>query len=286
MVRVLITGATGLLGGYLEAEVKRRGQVAIAYGGPRRETNGIDLGDQAAVLTLFERERPHVVIHSAAMAAMSDCIADPEAAKRINVDGTRNIASACTKHGVRLVHVSSDLIFDGESAPYKEEAEPTPLSIYGRTKAEAERAALTDPTAAVVRVALLFGPTLTERASFFDLTARRFEKGESMTLFEDEWRTPISLRAAAEGLLSIAEGAYRGTLNLGGPERMSRFEMGMRLARVLKIEPKVQAVSRTSLGGEPRPKDVSLDSTKFHRLFGSIATRSFEEECARMPFKT
>jgi dTDP-4-dehydrorhamnose reductase len=176
MVRVLITGATGLLGGYLVKEVERRGQVALAYGGPSRE-RGIDLTDRAAVLTLFEREKPHVVVHSAALAAIGDCAADPPRAERTNVDATQNIATACTKHGVRLVHVSSDLVFDGERPPYKEDATPTPLSLYGRTKAASEIAALSEPSAAVVRVALLFGPTVTARRGFFDQQKSTLEKG-------------------------------------------------------------------------------------------------------------
>ncbi len=282
MVRVLITGATGLLGGYLVEEVEHRGQIPIAYGGPSRE-KGVDLGDAAAVTAVFEREKPHVVIHSAALAAIGDCVADPARAQRTNVDATKNIANACTKHGVRLVHVSSDLVFDGEHAPYAEDAPTSPLSLYGRTKAESEKAALTEPSAAVVRVALLFGPTVTARKGFFDQQTATLKRGEPLRLFDDEWRTPISLRAAAEGLVSIAEGAYRGILHLGGPERMSRVEMGVRLARFLEVaEPKIESVSRLSLPGEPRARDVSLDSTKFHRLCGSIATGTFEEECARM----
>lgn len=281
-----MTGATGLLGGHVVAAAMRRSEHVIAAGGPGRGEAGIDIGDRAAVEALFARVRPGVVIHAAALAAVADCARDPGLARRINVEGTTSVARAAAAVGARLVFVSTDLVFDGEHAPYAEDAVTEPTSVYGRTKREAELEALAAPNVVVVRISLLFGPTLGGRRSFFDqqLESLRNATSGTMSLFTDEWRSPLSLRAAAEGLLTIARADVTGTLHFGGPERMSRFEMGTRLARVIGASDRmVVGASRTSVAtAEPRPRDVALDSSMLRRVLPEITTGSFEEECRRM----
>ncbi len=256
----------------------------IALGGPRREQSGLDLCDGSAVEALLTSARPDVVIHAAAMSAMADCVRDPALARRINVEGTAAVARAARNVGARLVHVSTDLVFDGEHAPYAEDAATLPTSVYGQTKRDAELEALDAPNAVVVRVSVLFGPTLTARKGFFDVQVEALRNATAVSLFADEWRTPLSLRAAAEGLLAIGASDVTGTLHFGGPERMSRYEMGTRLARVIGASgTNLVGASRTSVAtAEPRPRDVSLDSSKQRRLLPGITVGSFEDECRRM----
>lgn len=285
---VLVTGATGLLGGHLVAELARRGVTTVACGGPGRGALGIDLAVcDDTVASFVSAARPRVVIHAAAVTLISDCARDPERAEAVNVAGTVRVADACRDAGARLVHVSTDLVFDGEHAPYDEKAAPAPLSVYGRSKLAAEHeAARRVPNLLVVRTTLLFGPTLTTRRGFFDQQLEALKTGSPrMRLFEDEWRTPLSLRAAAEALVAMArEDDLRGTIHLGGPERVSRYEMGERLARHVGVDPAsvFERASRLGIGGEPRPRDVSLDSSAFHRVFPHLAVDDFESECTRM----
>jgi dTDP-4-dehydrorhamnose reductase len=283
--RVLVTGATGLLGGHLVPALAAGGWEVFPFGGPTREGGrGIDLGDRVAVEAMLARVVPAVVIHTAALAAAADCVADPARARRVNVEATANLAGGLRAIGGRLVHLSTDLVFDGERAPYLEDAPPAPVSIYGATKAEAETRALLAGDAVVVRTSLLFGRTRTERRGFFDAQMEAIEAGRPIMLFEDEWRTPLSLAAAAEALVAIADSDVQGTIHLGGPERMTRWEMGDRLARHLGRSSATIArgVRAAVTGGEPRPRDVSLDSTAFRDRFPKLATASFEEECVRM----
>jgi len=283
MFRVVVTGSTGLLGGWLVAELERSGAEVIARGGPSRGERGLDLTDAAAVQDLVTDARPDVVIHTAALSAIGDCAQDPARARQVNVDATSNVALACERTGARLIHTSTDLVFDGEDAPYREDASPAPVSIYGRTKHEAESVALSTPRSVVVRLSLLFGPTRTERRGFFDQQLDALRARSPIRLFEDEWRTPLSLRAAAEGLVAIARSDLQGLVHLGGPERWSRHEMGVLLAQALGIEqPMIERTSRSSAPGEPRPRDVALDSSAFHRAFPRLATDSFVAECTRM----
>jgi dTDP-4-dehydrorhamnose reductase len=272
-VRVWLTGASGLLGGWARA--------AFAAAGADLCTDRVELTDEAAVARAFAALSPDVVAHCAAMAAIADCAQDPARAHRVNVDATRTLARHCDATGARLVLVSTDLVFDGEAAPYAADAPTAPTTAYGTTKALAEAAALTCRRAVVVRVSLLFGPSRTARAGFFDQQLAALRAGRQITLFADEWRTPLSLRRAAEALVLLAASPDTGIVHLGGPERMSRLEMGERLAALLDVRAqRLIAASRTGVQGEPRPRDVSLVSS---RVFAPLGPpRSFEEECQAM----
>lgn len=295
---ILVTGATGLLGGFLCAALRARGAPFAACSGPSRgrptgaDLHAVDITEPASVAEVFGDVRPDAVIHAAVFNA-ADCARDPARAALVNVTGSANIAKACAEIGARLVHVSTDQVFDGEAAPYDEHAARSPTSVYGRTKADAEDAVLSSSQDAVVaRMPLLFGPTQNARLGFFDHQLASLREKKTMRLFDDEWRTPLSLGVAAEWLVTLATTPAPSlrdarVLHLGGPERMSRYEMGARLARVLgiseaEIDALLERASRTTVPGEPRPRDLSLDTTLFHRLHPGRSSPRFEDEVTRM----
>jgi len=279
MRRVLVTGASGQLGAYLLRELRREDCDVTAWNG----TRGVDLGDEAAVSAAFRAARPDVVLHAAAMARIADCHRDPPRARRVNTDGTAALARLAAESGARLVFVSTDLVFDGEKPPYREGDAVGPLSVYGRTKADAEAAVLAAPRAVVVRVSLLFGPSLNGRPSFFDEQVAGLRSGKPVTLFADEWRTPLDLATAARALLAAARSDCTGLLHLGGPERLSRLEMGRRLAAHLGADAAaIRAGRRDEVPApESRPRDTSLDSSRWRTLFPEFV-RPFEEALREM----
>jgi dTDP-4-dehydrorhamnose reductase len=274
-MRVLITGASGYLGSYLLRHLRTTGTPVAAWSGARHgdlfgvPLRPVDLADPDAVADAFAEARPDVVLHTAALAKIGDCHRDPARAERVNTRGTAVLGERAAKAGARLVLVSTDLVFDGERGPYREEDEPAPLSVYGRTKAAAEAAVLGLPRTAVVRVSLLFGPSLTDRPSFFDDQVAALRGGRSVSLFADEWRTPLPLHTAAQALFAIALSDRTGLLHLGGPERLSRFEMGRRLAEFLGVSPSSVVAGRREqvAAPEPRPRDTSLDSSRWRQHF-------------------
>ena len=287
--RVLVTGATGQLGAYLVRELVAGQRAVVAWGHSTPAiVSGVsalptDLTAPSELATAFREARPDVVIHSAAMAAVSECARAPTQAEAVNTRATGVLTELCDAAGARLVFVSTDLVFDGERARYREADPPAPLSVYGHTKATAERVVLGSPGHAVVRVSLLFGPSINGRPSFFDGQVAALRAGQSTRLFHDEWRTPLGLATAARALIEIAESDVTGLLHVGGPERMSRVEMGERLARLLGVAATgIQAVSRLSAGGEPRPRDTSLDSSRWRGLFPAAEWPGFEEALAEM----
>ena len=287
--RVLVTGVTGQLGAYLVRELVARKADVVAWAHARpAEVFGItarpvELADRDDLTRSLREAAPDVVIHAAAMAAVGDCAREPVRAEAINSRATADLADLCASTGARLVFVSTDLVFDGEAAPYTEAAEPRPLSVYGRTKAAAERAVLAAGRNAVVRVSLLFGPSLTDRPNFFDSQVTALRGGQPVRLFHDEWRTPLGLATAARALIAVADSEATGLFHVGGPERMSRLEMGQRLAAYLGVEANgIENTSRLTAGGESRPRDTSLDSTRWRDSFAEQSWPTLEQALAEM----
>jgi dTDP-4-dehydrorhamnose reductase len=288
-MRFLVTGASGNLGGYLLRELAATAEPVVAWSGSRAgERFGVPLRpvaltDREVIARAFREARPEVILHAAALSSMAECARDPDRAQAINAGGTALLAELAAENRARLLLVSTDLVFDGEKGDYREDDPPAPLSVYGRTKQAAEQAALASPRAAVVRVSLLFGPTVAGRPAFFDEQLRRLRAGERLVCFADEWRSPLGFQTAARALISLARSDFEGLLHVGGPERMSRLEMAERLADYLGVSRDLLVTSaRASAGGEPRPRDTSLNSSRWRGLFPDQPWPSFEEALREM----
>lgn len=265
-MRWLVTGAGGQLGAYLLDEL--RGERVTAWSGRA----DVDLADARAVDDALRSANPDIILHAAALARVDDCRRDPDLARRTNVDVTARLAA----FGGRFVFVSTDLVFDGERAPYREGDAPSPLSVYGQTKAEAEAAVLAVSGAAVVRVSLLAGPSKNGRPNFWDTLADALRTGRPATLFADEWRTPLHYADAARALVAIARSDATGVWHAGGPERLSRLDMGRRLAAALGVSGAALVAGERNAGAaEPRPRDVALDSSKLRAAFPAWRPRPF-----------
>jgi dTDP-4-dehydrorhamnose reductase len=224
------------------------------------------------------------VVHAAAISGLAAAHDDPERARRVNVVATGELCAASARIGARVLYVSTDMVFDGERAPYDESAEPSPVSEYGRSKLEGERAALEASDALVVRLPLMYGMPAVQRATTFVEQVRALRERRPLKLFYDEFRTPLTLEDAAVCLVRAAHSDVTGVIHLGGPERLSRFEMGGLLAEALGVrDPVISRVSRLeAASAEPRARDLSLTSARYTQVFGPAHFRPMKETLRAM----
>jgi len=276
-MRVVLTGASGQLGPYLRERLATAGHRVVAWGG---RTGGVrdaatptrvDLTDPAATAEALEAADPEVVLHAAAISTAEGVRQDPERGRAVNVEATARLAAWCARRGRRLVFTSTDLVFDGSTPWNREDSPAEPVLAYGRTKREAEPF-VTDAGGLVARLSLLYGPSRSAAASFFDRTFEDLRKRLPQTFFEDEYRTPLDFRTAADALVRLAESGASGVVHVGGRERLSRYDLARRAAAALGFDPALILANRQrdATFPEPRPADVSLDTTRLAALLPGL----------------
>ena len=275
-MRVLVTGAGGLLGGRLAELLHGRGlEVLAAHRGsippPGPRPVLVELTDEAALARLLDASQPDAVVHAAVLGRTDLCEERPDEAERVNARLPSTLARACQERGLRLVALSTDLVFGGDRAFVREDDAPGPLGVYGRTKLAGEEAVLSAcPGAAVVRVALVLGRGHGARATSTESVARALLGGRTLRLFTDEHRTPVDPESVADGVARLLDSQAKGRFHLGGPERISRYDLGLRVARWLGVpEAGIVALRQADHAGpDRRAADVSLDSGRARRELG------------------
>lgn len=281
--RVLVFGGSGFLGARLLAELDTDSREVVSVSRkpgarprtPREKVRDVagDLAQAGTAETLIQLLQPQCVILVAALARVGDCERDPELARKLNVDLPAEVARACARSRKRLLLTSTDLVFAGQpprESGYTESDPADSTGVYGRTKAEGERALLEAcPDALVVRLPLLFGESGGRGLGASDSLLASLDRGESPRLFTDEFRTPLDVDNAARVLVELYRGRESGLLHVAGPDRLSRFEFGELVLRANSREAdlqKLEAVERADLGLADRPRDVSLDTTRARGL--------------------
>jgi len=215
------------------------------------------------------------VILCTALSSVADAERYPGLARALNVEFPRLVALWCARNRARLVHVSTDLVFGGaDPRPegFREEDPPAPLSEYGRSKAAGESAVLdADPSALVVRLPLLCGDSFGRGRGASDSLLDSIARGERPMLFTDEWRTPLDVAVAARALVELAGTEASGLLHVGGPDRLSRYELGRIVLRSRGMEESaIRTGTRAEAGMEAtRARDASLDSGRARRILGT-----------------
>ncbi|MBM3131056.1 MAG: sugar nucleotide-binding protein [Chloroflexi bacterium] len=205
-MKLLVTGGSGYVGAGILRRAPREWKIAATYcAHPIARANVaafcVDVRDANAVNRAFDEFRPAVVIHTAALMSGDEMLAT-------NVEGSRNVARAATRFNARLIHLSSDVIFDGEHAPYDEAAAPAPITPYAESKARAERAVTqtfqVSETWKVYSSALIVRTSLVYGFDPMDPRTRQTLAGEMPHLFTDEYRCPIFADDLADALLELA----------------------------------------------------------------------------------
>jgi dTDP-4-dehydrorhamnose reductase len=274
MKRLWITGISGFLGWYLGQTAGTQFQILGTYyrqpiTDPNWITTALDLTDARALKAWLSKWRPDAVIHTAAWSKPNVCERNPAQSYAVNVTATLRLAECCAEAEIPLVFTSSEQVFDGQHPPYAETDIPCPVNRYGEQKAEAEdRLRMIYPQAVICRLPVMFGAATPTASSFLQEWLSRLQGGQSLSLFTDEIRTPLSVQSAVEGLLLALQHPGIGRLHLGGPTSLSRYELGCLIAEIwgfprTLLTPCYQADVSMSA---PRPANVSMRSERAYRL--------------------
>jgi dTDP-4-dehydrorhamnose reductase len=269
MKKLLITGASGFLGWHLSHRAPKQWEVYGTYlhhpaGMGKVRKMRVDLTSYQELKQVFKTVSPDAVFHTAACAIPDVCQVQPAETRVINVDAAAYIAGLCSDEKIPCVFTSSDLVFNGLNPPYAESDTPSPANVYGEQKAQAEMEMKKRyPHTAICRMSLMYGEPAPASCSFLQVMVQSMQSEKGAFLFTDEFRTPLSATDAVAGLF-LALKKQPDILHLGGPERMSRYDTGNRVADLLGItDPAITPCRRQDLDlPAPRPPDVSMDITK------------------------
>jgi len=286
-MRILITGASGLLGLNLALEFARdqtvlgvvnehpvdfsnaRAMPAAPYR-PFEVIRADLLGRENVLTPLLDISRPEVVIHCAALANLDACEANPQLAQALNTELPGKLARWTAKRGVRLVHISTDAVFDGQRGGYTEEDVPNPLSAYARTKLEGERAVLAaDPQAIVARLNI-FGWSLNGKRSLAEFFFNNLRFGQTMPGFTDVFFCPLLVNDLAAVLGKMLAKNLQGLYHLVSRDSLTKYEFGVALARRFGFDEKlIQPVSVQEAGLKTRRSPVlTLKTDKLAAALG------------------
>ncbi len=272
-MRALVIGASGQVGGVLRDVLTRHGHTVVGTHG-RVATQGtvhLDFTDARAAERLLGETRPDWVFCAAALTQVDYCEEHPDEAARLNRDAPVAAARAAARIGAGLLFYSSEYVFDGSAGPYAEDDRAKPLSVYGRTKWEAElavREAL--PRSLVVRTAVVYGPERQEK-NFVYQVLRRCGAGERVPVPEDQVSSPTFNGDLAAASVELAERDLTGIYHIAGTTVLGRYAFALLIARVFGLEPALLVpVSTESLGQRaPRPPRGGL---KVDRALGVLRT--------------
>jgi dTDP-4-dehydrorhamnose reductase len=228
-MRVAITGAAGLFGHGLVAAFSTRHEV---FPLTRAEA---DITDAEAIGAVLERIRPDLVVHPAGIPDIDLCEADPANAFRVNYQGTCNVADAARRVGAGLAHISTDAVFDGRKAtPYVETDPTAPITVYGRTKLQAEQAVKTLERYWIFRVSVLFGPG---KINFVEKGLRKVAAGEEYKVASDQWGCATHTVDAGLKIMEVAEASHYGLYHLANQGACTRFELARTAVELAGLDP-------------------------------------------------
>lgn len=267
MQKVLITGANGLLGQKLVIHFSKWYEVLSTDLQPESfipikhfQYTPLDVTNFALVDELLTDFAPDLIINAAAYTDVDGCEENKELAWQVNVEAVRNLADYCKRSKIKLVHYSTDYIFDGLNGPYAEDARPNPLSYYGQTKLLSEEIIQESGVEyLLIRSNVLFGTGERVKDNFFLWMIKKFKAGQPFGVVDDQFNNPTLAENLALATLEAVERNLKGVINLAGSEYLSRYDFALKVADIfgfdstlvspIKTESLEQKASRPMKGG-------------------------------------
>lgn len=275
-MKLFLTGASGLLGHALASAFLDEGWAVHASSHTKQpldrrlQLHPCDLSQTHALRLLLETVRLDAIINAAALTIPAECAKSPDLSKVLNITLTKTLAEVAAENKIRLIHFSSDMVFDGKSGNYAEDSPPNPTNLYGEHKLESEnRIQELNTEACIIRLPLLMGNSPAKTRSVHEALWSQWSQGETTLLFEDEWRTPASVSNVASLTKELlSRPTIQGLFHWAGSTHLNRWEMGNLIADKLGV-PK-QLLQRTLASDFPQFKDrrlnLTMDSSKLKVL--------------------
>ena len=294
MQKILLTGSNGLLGQKLVQLILDRGEyelIATARGEnrlPMLDGNGIyrslDVTDRDEVQRSVHEFKPDYVIHTAAMTNVDQCETEREGCWKLNVDAVQYLAEACQAHGTRLIHISTDFIFDGENGPYDESARANPLSYYGESKLAAEELLLASQNLqfAIARTVLVYGIAHDmSRSNIILWVKNSLENHKPIKVVDDQWRTPTLAEDLALGCYLMVKHNATGIFNISGSNLLTPYDMAVQTADFFGLDKSFMTRADSSTFTQPakRPAKTGFVIEKARQQLG-YEPHSFAEGIA------
>ncbi|MGA9291916.1 MAG: SDR family oxidoreductase [Ignavibacteriaceae bacterium] len=278
-MKILITGGSGLLGQYLNIELSEENEILTIYhehSGNCNEFNSLkaDIKDFNTMREVIQEFRPDIVIHAAAVSTpqLSEDLSAKEV-YRTNVNATKIIAEECERKNIKLIYLSTDLVYAGyRGSMLTENSKLIPVSLYAETKLMGEtKIQEVFDNYIILRTALLYGFGLNHSKCHFHEMYKNLKENKNVNLFTDQYRTPLSLFDAARIISAVTKLQTKGEIiNFGGVERVSRFELGEILCETANLDKSLlEKITMDDIPGLSKVEDVSMNTDKLHS-FGII----------------
>jgi dTDP-4-dehydrorhamnose reductase len=289
-MRVLITGGSGLLGQYLNIQISKKHKILTLYNTNIGNCGNfysqkIDLLNFEQLENIFNDFKPEIVIHTAALAnTFYSSTPNPKKVYDINVNVTHQLAKLCNQYNSKMIYISTDLVYAGyRGSMLKEDAKLIPVSIYAETKLMGEiKIQSTFENYIIFRTALLFGFGMNHSSNHFHKMFFELKEGGPVKLFVDQYRTPISLLEAARVISEVLNLDIKSEiLNVGGSERISRYELGEKSCEVSGFDKNLLIkIMLDDIPELPKVEDVSLNTDKLSAL--GIKRKNLDESIAEI----
>jgi len=264
-----------LLGSNIVMAATSRFEVYASYNKNKVEMNGAvflraDITDKSH-LKRIEQFSPDLIIHCAALTSIDDCEDAPDRAYRQNALASRNIAELAARTGAYLIHISTDAVFDGTRGNYSEADKPNPVSVYGKTKLQAEREVLSiRPSSCVVRTNI-YGWNKTDKFSLAEWMLNKLENNDELPAFKDIIFSPILVNDLIVRLFALYDKEFSGIIHLAGGEPCSKLDFANVLAEVFALDKSlIRPTTIDSLNlRAPRGRNISLDVSRAQALLNT-----------------
>ncbi|MBI1806403.1 MAG: dTDP-4-dehydrorhamnose reductase [Ignavibacteria bacterium] len=266
MKRVLITGTNGLLGQKLVELLSRSSNYTLLLTSKQERSvfeedslpyRQLDTTNKQDVIKTIEEFEPDVIINTAAMTNVDQCEKERELAWRVNVNSVEHLVYAAKLTGARLIHISTDYVFDGKAGPYTEQDRPNPISYYGRTKLASENVLqLSGIPATIIRTMVLYGTGYNVKMNFALWLVKNLSEEKQTPVVDDQIGNPTLADDLAYGIMKVLELERMGIYHIAGPDLVSRYDFAVVLARVFNLNKKLLSPVKTISLKQPAPRPL------------------------------